>query len=167
MWKRVVECLKGYPERLAVARVLVENGLSLRNGKVYCNRITIPTISVGRAAGVDRRTVTKTIEMIEENPELRVIFANIKPAGASLREIARHLDLGVAEITPTNARMPGILADSATLLAERNISIRQAIVDDPELSPEPKLVLIAERKIPGDLIPELLKVKGVSKVSIY
>jgi len=159
--------LKGYPERLAVARVLVENGLSLRNGKVYCNRITIPTVSVGRAAGVDRRTVAKTIEMIEENPELRVIFTNIKPSGPSLREIARHLDLGVAEITPTNAGMPGILASSATLLAERNISIRQAIVDDPELSPEPKLVLIAERKIPGDLIPELLKVRGVSKVSIY
>jgi len=52
-------------------------------------------------------------------------------------------------------------------MAERNISIRQAIVDDPELSPEPKLTLIAEKKIPGDLIPEFLKIKGVDKVSIY
>jgi len=47
------------------------------------------------------------------------------------------------------------------------LSIRQAIVDDPELSPEPKLTLIVERKIPGELIPELLKIPGVAKVSIY
>jgi predicted regulator of amino acid metabolism with ACT domain len=71
------------------------------------------------------------------------------------------------EITPVDAKTPGILAQSALILAEANISIRQAIVDDPELTPEPKLTLIAEKKIPGELIPRLLKVKGVSKVSIY
>jgi hypothetical protein len=59
------------------------------------------------------------------------------------------------------------LANSALILAKNGLSIRQAIVDDPELSPEPKLTLIAERKIPGELIPELLKVKGVAKVSVY
>jgi len=63
--------------------------------------------------------------------------------------------------------MPGILSRSADLLAKRGISIRQAIVDDPELVPEPKLTLIAEKKIPGEIVPELLKVKGIRKVSIY
>jgi predicted regulator of amino acid metabolism with ACT domain len=38
---------------------------------------------------------------------------------------------------------------------------------DPELSPEPKLTLIFEKKIPGELISELLNVKGVAKVSVY
>ena len=98
---------------------------------------------------------------------LSVIFKGIMPAGTSLREIARHLDLGVVEITPVDAKMPGILAGSASLLAEEKISIRQAIVDDPELTPEPRLTLIAEKKIPGELIPKLLKIKGVSKVSVY
>jgi predicted regulator of amino acid metabolism with ACT domain len=162
-----MEHLKGYPERIAVARTLVENGLSVKNGKLYCNKIAIPMIEISRVIGVDRRTIAKTIKMIEEDPKLQVIFANIKPAGASLREIARHLDFGVIEVTPIDASVPGILASSASLLAENNISIRQAIVDDPELSPEPKLVLIADRKIPGELIPKFLKVKGVSKVSIY
>jgi len=41
------------------------------------------------------------------------------------------------------------------------------LVDDPELSPEPKLTLIADREIPGELIPEFLKIKGVAKVSVY
>ena len=127
----------------------------------------IPPSRIGRVAGVDRRTVTQTLKMIEENLELRAMFEGIKPAGTSLREIARYLNLGVVEITPTDARTPGILARSASLLADKKISIRQAIVDDPELTPEPRLVLIAEKKIPGELIHELLGIKGVSKVSVY
>ena len=39
------------------------------------------------------------------------------------------------------------------LLTNGDLSISQAIVDDPELSPEPKLTLIVEKKIPGELIP--------------
>jgi hypothetical protein len=42
------------------------------------------------------------------------------------------------------------------ILTKNGLSIRQAIVDDPELSPEPKLTLIVEKKIPGELIPEFL-----------
>jgi len=167
MWDKVAECLEGYPERLAVAKTLIKNGLSVREGRIYCDEIMIPALRVSRAAGVDRRTVTQTLRMIEKDPELRVIFEGIRPAGTSLREIARYLNLGVVEITPVDAKTPGILARSASLIAEENISIRQAIVDDPELTPEPRLTLIAEKKIPGELIPRLLKVKGVAKVSVY
>ena len=167
MWKKVVEHLKGHPERLSVAKVLIENGLNIRNGKIYCNEIEIPPIRISRVAKVDRRTVAETIKAIKKNSELRVIFEGIKSAGLSLKEIARHLNLGVVEITPIDARIPGILAKSASIIAQKNISIRQAIVDDPELSPEPKLTLIAESKIPGELIPEFLKIKGVAKVSLY
>ncbi|RJX15347.1 amino acid-binding ACT domain protein [Candidatus Bathyarchaeota archaeon] len=167
MWQKVVEHLKNHPERLAVAKVLVENGLSIKNGKIYCNEIEIPTVKIARVAKVDRRTVTQTIKTIEKTPELQTIFEHLKSAGHSLREIAKYLNLGVVEITPVSAKIPGILAKSALLLAEKNISIRQALVDDPELSPEPKLTLIAETKIPGELVPEFLKIKGVEKVSIY
>jgi len=167
MWDRVAKYLESYPERLAVAKILIRNGLRVKDGKIYCDEIMIPALRVSRAAGVDRRTVTETVRMIEKDPELRVIFGSIRPAGTSLREIARYLNLGVVEITPVDAKTPGILAHSASVIAEESISIRQAIVDDPELTPEPKLTLIAERKIPGELIPKLLKVKGVSKVSVY
>jgi len=167
MWDKVAKCLEGYPERLAVAKILIKNGLCIRNGNVYCDEIMIPTLRISRAANVDRRTVTQTVNMIQRDPELNVVFKNIRPAGTSLREIARNLDLGVVEITVVDAKASGILAHSALVLAEEGISIRQAIVDDPELTPEPKLTLIAEKKIPGELIPRLLKVKGVSKVSIY
>jgi len=167
MWKKVSDQLKDYPERLAVARVLVENGLSIRGSKIWCNEILIPPFRIAKAAKVDRRTVIYTIKIIEDDDELREIFKSIRPAGSSLEEIARHLNFGVVEIMPTDPKIPGILASSASLIAERNISIRQAIVDDPEFSPEPKLTLIAESKIPGDLIPKFLEIKGVAKVSIY
>jgi len=167
MWDRVAKCLEGYPERLAVAKILIKNGLSVRKGKIYCDEILIPAVRISRAAGVDRRTVTQTIGMIEKDDELRVIFGGIRPAGPSLREVARYLNFGIVEITPIDAKTPGILANSASLIAHKNISIRQAIVDDPELAPEPKLTLITEKVIPGELIPELLKIRGISKVSVY
>lgn len=167
MWNNIKKHLENYPERLKVARILVENGLSVRKGKVYLNEIEIPPVRIARVAGVDRRTVNETIGTIENNRELRLIFEGLRSAGHSLKEIARHLDFGVVEITPVDARIPGILANAAMILAKGGLSIRQAIVDDPELSPEPKLTLIAEKKIPGELIPEFLKIKGVVKVSVY
>ena len=167
MWNTIKKHFEGHPERLRVARVLVENGLSTKNGKLLLNQIEIPPVRIARVAGVDRRTVNETLNEIEANPELKMIFEEIRPAGHSLKEIAKHLNLGVVEITAVDAKMPGILANSAMVLTNGGLGIRQAIVDDPELSPEPKLTLIVDKKIPGELIPELLKVKGVARVSVY
>jgi hypothetical protein len=167
MWNSLKKHFEDYPERLKVARILVENGLSARDGKIYLNQIEIPPVRIARVAGVDRRTVNETLKTIEANREIRLIFEEIRSAGHSLKEIAKHLNLGVVEITPVDAKTAGILAKSATLLATAGLSIRQAIVDDPELSPEPKLTLIVEKKIPGKVIPELLKISGVAKVSVY
>jgi len=167
MWSKIKADLEQYPERLKVARALIENGLSVQDGKVYLNQIEIPPVRIARAAAVDRRTVNETLKSIVENPELKPIFQEIRPAGHSLKEIAKHLNLGVLEITPVNAKSPGILSGAAMILARAGLSIRQAIVDDPELSPEPKLTLIVEKKIPGELIPELLEIPGIAKVSVY
>jgi predicted regulator of amino acid metabolism with ACT domain len=167
MWNTIRKHFEGRPERLKVARVLVENGLSAKNREIFLNQIEIPPVRLARVAGVDRRTVNETLNEIDANPELRMIFEEIRPAGHSLKEIAKHLNLGVVEITPIDAKMPGILANSAMVLTKGGLGIRQAIVDDPELSPEPKLTLIVDKKIPGELIPQLLNVKGVAKISVY
>jgi len=167
MWDTIRKHFEGHPERLKVARVLVENGLSAEGKKILLNQIEIPPVRVARVAGVDRRTVNETLNDIQADPELKLIFEEIRPAGHSLKELAKHLDLGVVEITPVDPRMQGILANSAMLLTKGGLGIRQAIVDDPELSPEPRLTLIVDRKIPGELISGLLKINGVAKVSVY
>ena len=167
MWNQIKNQLQEYPERLKVARVLVENGLSIQENKICLNQIEIPPVRIARVAGVDRRTVNETINSIQSSPELKLIFEEIRPAGHSLKEIAKPLNLGVLEITVVNAKSPGILANAAMILNRAGLSIRQAIVDDPELSPEPKLTIIVEKKIPGELIPEILKIPGIAKVSVY
>jgi len=167
MWKTIKKHFEGHPERLKVARVLVENGLSTKKGEIFLNQIEIPPVRIARVAGVDRRTVNETLSEIDSNPELRMIFEEIRTAGPSLKEIAKHLNLGVVEITVVDPKAHGILANSAMILTQGGLGIRQAIVDDPELSPEPKLTLIVDKKIPGELIPKLLSVKGVAKISVY
>jgi len=167
MWNQIKNQLQEYPERLKVACVLVENGLSIQENKIYLNKIEIPPVRIARVAGVDRRTVNETINSIQSCPDLKLIFEEIRPAGHSLKEIAKPLNLGVLEITVVNAKSPGILANAAMILNRAGLSIRQAIVDDPELSPEPKLTIIVEKKIPGEIIPEILKIPGIAKVSVY
>ena len=167
MWEKIRSTFESYPERLKVARTLLENGLCIRGDRIFLNQIEIPTAKVARAAGVDRRTVGETLRMVNADSQLRAIFSQLESAGPSLLGIAKQLGLGVVEITADDPNRVGILAGAARLLAEAGISIRQALVDDPELHPEPKLVLIGGRTVPGKIIPELLKIEGVAKVSVY
>lgn len=145
----------------------MENGLAIRKDGIFLNEIEIPTLRIARAAKVDRRTVVETIRMVSGNHELSAIFENLQSAGLSLRGVAKQLGLGVVEIIAEDPKAVGILSSSSTLLAEAGISIRQALVDDPELVPEPKLTLIGDKSVPGRIIPEMLKIRGVAKVSVY
>src|SRR3989304_3208835 len=67
MWNTIKKHLEEYPERLRVARVLVENGLSAKDDKIYLNQIEIPPVRIARVAGVDRRTVNETLNIIKAN----------------------------------------------------------------------------------------------------
>jgi uncharacterized protein len=167
MWDNIQKVMTGHPERFKVVRVLLENGLAIRGSRIFLNQIEIPTLKVARIADVDRRTVGETVKAIEANPDLKPLFSRFQNAGLSLKGVATSLGLGVVEIIAEDPRKPGIIAGASQLMKEAGISIRQALVDDPELVPEPKLVLIVERSIPGDIIDKLLKIGGVAKVSLY
>jgi predicted regulator of amino acid metabolism with ACT domain len=84
MWTTIKKHLENYPERLKVARILVENGLSVKNGRIYLNEIEIPRSRIAKAAGVDRRTVNETIRTIRANKELRQIFEGLRSGWALL-----------------------------------------------------------------------------------
>jgi predicted regulator of amino acid metabolism with ACT domain len=167
MWRKIEALMEGHPERLRVVRILLENGLSLRGEGIYLNDIEVPIVRIAKSAGVDRRTVDETIRMIENNPELKTLFSNLRSAGMSLKGVAKQLGLSVVEIVVEDPHRPGILAGASQLFSELGISIRQALVDDPELAPEPKLVLIGDKAVPGEIVPRLLKIEGVTRVSVY
>ena len=167
LWNKIATAMTSHPERLKVVRTLLENGLAVRQSRIYLNEIEMPIVKVARVARVDRRTVGETIKSIESNSELKTIFAKLESAGISLRGVAHDLGLGTIEILVENPSKPGIIAGATGLLSNARISIRQALVDDPDLVPEPKLVLIADRPVPGDLVTKLREIPGVVRVSLY
>jgi uncharacterized protein len=120
---------------------------------------------LGRAAGVDRRIVSATVRTIEANPELKKVFTHFQPT-LHLKDVAPNLGWGVIEIIPDNASRPGILAGVSSLIAREGISIRQAVVDDPDFSDAPRLFIVTERPVPASLIPELQRVMGVRSVTL-
>src|SRR2546427_10080742 len=102
MWERIRDLFEAHPERLQVARFLLQNGLSIKGDKIYVNKVEVPTLKVARAVGVDRRTVNETTRALSMDREIRMIFSELESAGPSLRAIAKRMGLGVVEITADN-----------------------------------------------------------------
>ena len=167
MWDRIKHKFEKFPARMGVARKIVELGLRVgENGKIYCGNVEINDVALARGTGVDRRSIRATVEVIMEDPELASIFGNIFPAGALLKNVASDLRFGVVEIE-AQAGTPGILAKATQLIAQEDISIRQAHAGDPELEEHPKLTIITEKPVKGEMIQEFLDIPGVKRVSIY
>ena len=167
MWEKINEKFKKYPARIRVAEKMIELGLSLsEDGKIYCGNLKISDKALATAADVDRRAIKSTIEVIREDEDLYNLFSNIIPAGTLLKNIAKNLELGVIEIE-VGSESEGILARTTSLITEKGIGIRQAYAEDTELQESPLLTIITEEPVKGDLINEFLKIKGVTRVSIY
>jgi uncharacterized protein len=166
MWKQLAPYFDGFPTRMKIAQKMLEYGLRTSHGKVYCGPIELSDSKMARAFNVDRRAISATIETIQQHPELSKIFEKLQPT-CHLREVAPVMNWGVVEIIPEDPSTPGILAEVATLIARENISIRQAISDDFELTEEPRLYVITEGTIPAHLIPKIRHATGVKAVLIY
>ena len=167
MWSQISDRLKDYPGRQRVARTLVELGLSIREeAKIYCGGIELSDVKIARYLGVDRRTVRDTAQLIASDPILRPVFERVRPAGPFLADVARFLGYSVIEIY-ADPHTVGIVAQAASLIAQENIAIRQAVADDPDLTPEPKLTLVVEKEPSGNILQKMLKIPGVIKISTY
>jgi predicted regulator of amino acid metabolism with ACT domain len=167
VWRRIAARFQEFPARLKVLRLMIENGIGVNEqGKIGVGPVEVPDSSFAKAAGVDRRIVRKTVQQILEDEMLRKIFTGIRPAGAFLAPVAKELGFYVVEIRadPTAA---GIIAKAAEIIARENISIRQAVAEDPELFPEPKLILVLEKPLSGEGLNELLKIPKVKSVTAY
>lgn len=167
MWDRIKHKFDKFPARMAVARKIVELGLRVgKNGKIYCDDVEINDVALARSVGVDRRTIKSTVDVILSDEQLSEIFQNIHPAGTLLKNIAKNLGFGVVEIE-AEAGNAGIIAKSTELISLKGLSIRQAHAGDPELEENPKLTIITEKPIKGDMIQKFLDIPGVKRVSIY
>ncbi len=161
-----MEKFEGSPSQQAVIRLLLERGFSVNdNGRVVSGGIEIPNTGIAREIGVDRRVVDSTTDVILEDPELRRIFQNISQV-PSLMDLAPVLDLTVLSVAVANAERKGIVAHVTGLLADYDISIRQTISEDPEFTDNPRLYLVTDQQLPGELITAIQNLEFVRKIEL-
>ena len=166
MFDEIMGKFEGSPSQQAVIRLLLERGFSVNDdGRVVSGGIEIPNTGIAREIDVDRRVVDSTTTAILDDDDLRRIFQNISSI-PSLMDLAPVLDLSVLTIEPNDAERPGIVAEVTGLLADRGISIRQTVTEDPEFTDEPLLYVVTDDPVPGDLLNELSALDFVRRVSI-
>ena len=166
MWDRLRPHFKGFPAQEKVAQLMVIHGLRVNGTGVYCGAIALADSSLARAAGVDRRVVTATVQTVQRTPELLEFFSRLIPT-CHLKDIAGLMNWGAIEILPDNAAKPGILAGVASVIAEAGVSIRQVIVDDPEIADDPRGFIITDSPVPERLLPRIRAVSGVKGVVLH
>ena len=149
-----------------VARFLLETGLRVEEGNIYCNGVKMSFSRIAKKLDMDRRTVKATIDTIESNEELELIFNNLKST-AFFDELAQNISAGLIVIVPTDPHKVGILAGVSSIIANIDISIRQCITEDPEFTEEPKLYIITESSVPMEAMEKIKKIQGVKSVTIY
>ena len=167
MWGKIKDFFEGNPAQLKVARVLYKYGLRAHEDEeVVCGGIRVPAVQIAEEAGVDRRAVHSTVRTILENDELRGIFSNLRPV-PYLKGVARHLDLGLFEIIPTDATESGIISEVSGVISKHGLSVRQSITDDPYLTAQPRLTVITNNPISGEVVEDLRDLDSVESVIVY
>lgn len=166
MFDEIMEKFSDSPSQQRVIRLLLERGFSVNeDGRVVSGGIEIPNTGIARELDVDRRVVDTTTDAILVDEELRPIFENIS-AIPSLMDLAPVLELTVFTIAVADAEQPGIVATVTSTIAERDISVRQVLSEDPEFTDEPRLYIILDGDLPGDLINEIRAFPFVRHVEI-
>jgi predicted regulator of amino acid metabolism with ACT domain len=166
MFDEIMRKFEDSPSQQAVIRLLLERGFSVNDdGRVVSGGIEIPNTGIAREIDVDRRVVDATTDAILADDELRRIFQNIS-AIPSLMDLAPVLDLNVLTVRVGDADQPGIVAEITGMLADNDISIRQTISEDPEFTDEPKLYIITDEPLPGELLNEIRALEFVRKIEL-
>lgn len=165
MWQALIEHFRRFPAQERVIRLLIRNGLRIEAGSVRSGDVEVADSALARVAGVDRRVVRSTVDTVMADARLREAFTRLQPT-LDLRDVAPHLGCGVVEVTPTDAAQPGTLAGVTQVFAQAGIAIRQCIVEDPDFTDAPRLLVVAATEVPQSLLPRLRAVAGVRDVRI-
>lgn len=166
MFDEIMEKFSDSPGQQRVIRLLLERGFSVNDeGRVVSGGIEIPDTGIAREADVDRRVVDATTDAVLTDDKLRPIFQNIS-AIPSLMDLAPVLDLTVLTVAVGDAQKPGIVAQVTELVADHDVSIRQVISEDPEFTDEPRLYLIADGELPGELLNEIRRLAFVRRIEL-
>jgi predicted regulator of amino acid metabolism with ACT domain len=160
--ERLSEVFIDLPSQGKVADMMLRLGISIRGGKAYCGTVELSDTALGRAAGADRRVARAAIDRICNDPILSEFFAGLRSI-ALLSDVAAMIGCSTLEIIPTNATIPGILADVSAVTLAAGMSIRQAVIDDPD-GKSAHLLIVLDGNLPSEFIPALRQCRGVASL---
>lgn len=151
---------------MSVVRKMVEVGVRVGEDlKLYVGDLELDDTALASSVGVDRRVVRSTVEDIVKDKELGKIFSAIRPAGASLVDIAGFLGHSVLVIS-ADAQKPGVISGVTAVLSRHRIVIMQALADDPYLTSDPKLTLVVKGKVPPEALSQIQGLDVVKSLTV-
>jgi predicted regulator of amino acid metabolism with ACT domain len=154
MLQYLEERFAGQRAKLRVVSTMLRLGLRVdAKGKLYCDTIELAPAKMGRAMGVDRRVVIETAREIAQDPKLFAIFSSLLPI-SNVSGAAKYFGHDVIEID-ADPNTVGLTAKVTSILARHKVGIRQIITDDPDLYPEPKMMMVVDGKLPRKAADEL------------
>jgi len=163
MLQYLEERFAGKRAALRVVSAMLRLGIRVDGkGKLYCDTIELAPAKIGRAMGVDRRVVIETAREIAQDPKLLEIFSSLFPI-SNVSRAAKYFGHDVIEID-ADPNTVGLTAKVTSVLARYKVGIRQIITDDPDLYPEPKMMVVVQGKLPRKAVDELraLHVQAIS-----
>ncbi len=147
MLQYLEERFAGKRAALRVVSTMLRLGIRVDGkGRLYCDAIELAPAKMGRALGVDRRVVIETAREIAIDPKLFAIFSSLFPI-SNVSRAAKHFGHDVIEID-ADPNTVGLTAKVTAVLAKYKVGIRQIITDDPDLYPEPKMMVVVQGKLP-------------------
>ncbi|MCL4435625.1 MAG: amino acid-binding protein [Thaumarchaeota archaeon] len=166
MWRQIQTRFTRQKARLSVVRKMIELGIGLAPPFQLCvGDVNVSDSALAEAVGVDRRVVRSTVKQIMQDPDLRDIFTQVKPIGVSLVDIAKKLGYSVL-VVYADPHKPGVISGISTILSDYNVVIRQALADDPDFIPDPKLTLVLDGRVPPDAIGKIQSLAQVDSLTL-
>jgi predicted regulator of amino acid metabolism with ACT domain len=155
---------KNYPARKKVVEFLFENGLSVKDGRIYLKNVEIPISELARAIGVNRKIIYHTIEYIEKTYPLRLIFERLNPL-PSLIDIAPLMGWEVLEIEVEKGFYETAFGDVMTLIAKNRIPVME--VFGRNLREETsRIFIVIDGTLPVDVFAKIKTIRGFQKLII-
>ncbi|ASJ01340.1 regulator of amino acid metabolism, contains ACT domain protein [Thermococcus gorgonarius] len=159
------EYFKNYPARRKVAEFLFENGLSVKNGKIYLQNVEIPISELARVIGVNRKIIYHTIDYIEKTYPLKLIFERLNPL-PSLIDVAPLMGWEVLEIELEKNAYLKASSEVFRLLHENNIAVMETF--SRNLREEPaKLYIVIDGTLPVEVFVKIKDIPGFRKLIIH
>ncbi|MFQ6135246.1 MAG: hypothetical protein ACE5KU_05470 [Nitrososphaerales archaeon] len=166
MWRQIQAKFTRQKARLSVVRKMIELGVKVEDRyRLKVGGMSVSDSALAEAAGVDRRVVRNTVNQIMSDPDLRTIFTRVKPIGTSLVDIAENLGYSVL-VVYADPHKPGVISGISSILSEYGVVIRQALADDPDFTPDPKLTLVVDGRVPPEAIAKIQSLTLVESLTL-